>query len=126
MSLCVNANLIIKGLVLCQTFANVGNLDSQIELLDLHRVQVELSLLRLNVFLCDGFAKEFARVQELLEQESGKFAKNFDTLNINVFKIVLAWLLFLFAFFSLLCLAWTIFVIVSLLLFFFSIWKLFD
>jgi len=84
MSLLVNANLVIKGLVLSQAFANVGNLDPQIELLDLHCVQVELSLLRLNVLLCDGFAEEFTRVQELLEQEPGKFSKNLDTLSINV------------------------------------------
>ena len=71
MGLSVEAELIVQRLVLSQSLPDVGYLDSKVEVLELHHFEVELALLGLDVLLLDDFAKEFTRVQELLQKESG-------------------------------------------------------
>jgi len=64
----VQTELHVQRFILGQLLANVCNLDLQVEVLHFEDVDVELTLLGLDVLLGDSFAEEFTGMEELLEQ----------------------------------------------------------
>ena len=52
---------------------------------------MKLTLFRLDFLFSNRFTEELARVQELFEQETGDFAKYFDSFGVNICQIVRSW-----------------------------------
>ena len=95
MGLPVQTELIVYRFVLSELLPDVGDLDLQVEVLELEGVEVELALLRLDLLLGDGLPEEFSRVHELLQEVASEFPQDLDTFGIDVGQIMLSGLFLL-------------------------------